>query len=441
MMMKISVICTGDELLDGRTADRNSRYVAQTAIEHGAEVLSIRTVRDSSDAILKALDDAVSENGVGLVVVSGGLGPTEDDLTREVAAAWAGCGLILDETSLEQLKARFTARGAVFTENNARQAYFPELARILRTEVGTAAGFELTKSDVRVVFFPGVPSEYRWFMQTYVVPFLDANVTSGPSARVKYAFHGVGESELETKLGDIGQLAALVGGMVSYRASYPLVEVALKAENQDGLALLSERVLERAGKWLICKDDESLAERVGRLLKERGATVTVAESCTGGGLGAAITEVSGSSSWFERGFITYSNQSKVQEVGVRQESLDAYGAVSRDVVCQMALGARQRAGADYALAISGIAGPSGGTAEKPVGTVHIALSSAEGTWHRAMLYVHRDREQVRQASVYTALALLLWKLEDRLMQHAFEGPLESADFLPDNSFTAPKKDS
>ncbi len=440
-MMKISVICTGDELLDGRTADRNSRYVAQTAIEHGAEVLSIRTVRDSADAIIRALDDAVAEKDVGLVVVSGGLGPTEDDLTREVAAAWTDCELILDETVLRLLKERFAARGAVFTENNARQAYFPKLAKILRTEVGTAAGFELTKSGVRVVFFPGVPSEYRWFMQTYVVPFLDENVTSGPSSRVKYAFHGVGESELETKLGDIGLLAASVGGGVSYRASYPQIEVALKAQNPAGLALLSDRVLERAGRWLISKDDEGLADRVGRLLAEHGATVTVAESCTGGGLGAAITAVSGSSAWFERGFITYSNQSKVQEVGVRQESLDAHGAVSRDVVCQMAFGARQRAGADYSLAVSGIAGPSGGTAQKPVGTVHIALSSAEGTWHRAMLYVHRDRDQVRQASVYTALALLLWKLEDRLMPHAIDGPFESADFLPGNSFTEPNKDS
>lgn len=441
MMMKISVVCTGDELLDGRITDQNSGSMVQFAGMHEAEVVSIRIVRDTRDAVLGALNDAVADEGVGLVIVSGGLGPTEDDLTREVAAAWAGCALVLDDMTLEQMKERFRARGAHFTENNARQAYFPALAKILRTEVGTAAGFELVKAGVRVLFFPGVPREFRWFLETYVVPILDESAASGVRLHTKYGFHGVGESELAEKLGDIGEIAAEVGGRVSYRAAYPLIEVALSALEPSGLERLQKRVLERAGAWLISEGDETLVARVGRLLMAEQATVTVAESCTGGGLGAALTEVSGSSAWFERGYITYSNRSKIEELGVHPDALATHGAVSREVVCQMAIGARRRAGADYALAISGIAGPSGGSPEKPVGTVHIALSSARGTWHRHMIYVQRDREQVRQASVYTALSLLLWMLEGRLTQHRVDGPFEDTDFILGNSSVEASKGS
>ncbi|MBA2662773.1 MAG: CinA family nicotinamide mononucleotide deamidase-related protein [Bradymonadaceae bacterium] len=429
-MSKINVVCIGDELLDGRTTDRNSVFIAKLAIEYGGEVSTVRWVRDDLEMIVEALEAAAQ--GADFVVVSGGLGPTSDDLTRDAAAAWAASRLVLDEALLTQLKARFAERGYPFTENNARQCYFPAGARILATEVGTAAGFELEQSGARAMFFPGVPNEFQWFAHTYLVPALPEGSLSLGKRRLKFAFHGIGESHLENKLGEIVALAKEVGGRIGYRASFPIIEVSLSAPDGAGLARLCEHVLARIGPWLVGEGDESLAERIGRRLSEAGQTVTAAESCTAGALSAKITEVSGSSRWFERGYITYANQSKIDEVGVSASALEQHGAVSLATVCQMALGARRRAKAGFALAVSGIAGPSGGSADKPVGTVHFALATDEGVYHRKVVYPQPSREQVRQASVYTALSLLLWKLEGTLAQHRVDGPFDDADVAAGN---------
>jgi nicotinamide-nucleotide amidase len=217
---------------------------------------------------------------------------------------------------------------------------------------------------------------------------------------------------------------------IGYQAAFPIVEVILKGTDMTAVEALRHWVLERVGSWLVGEDDEGFLQRLGRKLVEVGATVTVAESCTAGLLGAALTEVSGSSAWFERGYLTYANQAKIEELGVDAQILADEGAVSASVVCQMALGARHRSGCDFALAISGIAGPTGGTPDKPVGTVHFALSTEAGTYHLLKFLGRFDRPGIRKASVYTALAMLLWHLEGRLEAHEVHGPYGPDAFGP-----------
>ncbi|MFU8802738.1 MAG: nicotinamide-nucleotide amidohydrolase family protein, partial [Bradymonadaceae bacterium] len=183
----------------------------------------------------------------------------------------------------------------------------------------------------------------------------------------------------------------------------------------------------KVGAWLVGRDDERLYARLGRRLLEAGATVSVAESCTAGSLGAALTEISGSSAWFERGYITYANEAKIEELGVMPGVLETFGAVSPETVCQMALGARKRARSTFALAISGIAGPGGGTPEKPVGTVHLAMATPQGVYHQELGLRRFNRSRIRQASVFAALALLLWHLDGKLRLHDVHGPLSDED--------------
>jgi nicotinamide-nucleotide amidase len=417
-MTKLSALCIGDELLDGRIADKNAAWLGARAAEHGSDLESVRIVGDDLDLIVAALEQASRDSD--LIVVSGGLGPTADDITRDAAATWVGAELELDEQLLETLERRFAERGYPFTPNNRRQCMFPQGADILQTRVGTAAGFAVEKNGCRALFFPGVPPEFRWFVETYILPKIGQH--EGRRHRERLAFYGLGESQLESKLDGIEELAKEVGARVSYRAEYPVIEVNLKAIDEASLDRMRDHVLERVGPWLVAQGDETFAERLGQALLDHEATVTTAESCTAGRVAAKLTEISGSSGWFERGFLTYANDAKTDMLGVKPEILESFGAVSPQTVCQMAAGARAAAGATYAVATSGIAGPTGGTPDKPVGTVHFALATPDGVWHRHVAFSNRGRDRVLTASVYTVLSLLLWELEGRLDEHRVDGP-------------------
>ncbi len=422
-MTTLSALCIGDELLDGRIADKNATWLGAQASEHGLELESVRVVGDDLDQIVNTLEEASQR--CDLIVVSGGMGPTADDITRDAVATWIGVDLELDQETLEILQERFAARGYPFSPNNRRQCMFPQGAEILATEVGTAAGFAVEKNGCRAVFFPGVPPEFRWFVDTYILP--EIGQPDARTERERLAFYGLGESQLESRLDGIEELADKLCARVSYRAEYPINEVNLKAGDAATLDQMRQYVLERVGRWLVCQGDEAFAERLGKALLARNATVTTAESCTAGRVGAKLTEVSGSSGWFERGYITYANAAKTDMLGVKPEILEKFGAVSPQTVCQMAAGAKKAAGADYAVATSGIAGPTGGTPEKPVGTVHFALATPEGVWHRHVAFSNRGRDRVLTASVYTALSLLLWELEGRLDEHRVNGPFSDDD--------------
>lgn len=417
-MKTTAIVCIGDELLDGRVAEANAHYLTRCARALQLEVRECRTVGDDTDAIVATLADL---DDVDLVVVSGGLGPTADDVTRQAAADFADASLVAVPAAIERLKQRFESRDITFTDNNLRQCRFPESADILPSEVGTADGFRLRTEDIDYFFFPGVPHEFRWFADRH----LQQTQQHTPFRR-RFSFFGRGESDLEDRLGDLPQRAEQQGVKFGIRAEFPLIEIVIEGDDADGPTYESE-IRDRIGRWLVAEGDQSLSKRLGEQLVGHGASVTVAESCTAGLLAAMLTEVSGSSRYFDVGYLTYANSAKVDLVGVDEHLLEEYGAVSPQVVTQMAAGARRRSGADYALSISGIAGPTGGTEDKPVGTVDFGLATPEGVLYRRVHLQGRSRRQVRVLSVHIAASMLLWRLEDRLSAHPVDGPFDYSD--------------
>ncbi len=406
-MTTVQLLCIGDELLDGRVRDANTVHLAGVAALAGVPLVESRVVPDDFQAIRWALSETTAE----VVVVSGGLGPTADDITRDAAAAFAGAELVVDEPLLQELKEAFHRRGYPFTENNRRQCAFPAGAQVLPTEVGTAAGFRLHHQGREFYFLPGVPSEFRWFLDHHLLAGPLASQV--PTGSTRLVFFGLGESDLETRIGTAAEEARDLGVTLGYRAHRSLIEVSLKGP-QEARRSVEATIKGLIGSRLVAEGDQSFSERVAHALLNAGLTVTVAESCTGGLLGARLTDVPGSSGYFHAGYLTYSNQAKIDLLGVSEETLKAHGAVSPEVVSEMARGARQRSGADLALAVSGIAGPGGGTPEKPVGTVYFGFATPAGTYTLRRHFGGRSRGHVRTLSVHTALSLLLFHLEGRL---------------------------
>lgn len=413
-MKTTAILCIGDELLDGRIRDENANFLLQRASFSPFEISEVRIVADDRDQISNALRGLC---GVDVVIVSGGLGPTADDVTRQAAADFLGVDLEEDSALLAQLRERFESRRATFTENNRRQCTFPRGATVLPTEVGTAAGFEISRGETRFLFFPGVPQEFRWFLSRY----LPDPEEESRRPRKRMIFFGLGESQLETFLGEVAEEADRVDVSLGYRAESSLIEVILKGDNQ-ALTQIEEQVHLQVGRWLVAEDEEGFMARVGRRLLEKKATLSVAESCTAGLLGAALTDIAGSSRYFQEGYLTYSNDSKIRLLGVDAQLIEEHGAVSPEVAAQMASGAGRQSGSTFALAITGIAGPSGGTAEKPVGTVDFALATPQGVFVSRRHFPSRSRQQIRQLSVNYAAAMLLWHLEERLDEHNVAGP-------------------
>lgn len=424
--MRVEVIAIGDELLDGRVLDRNGAYLASELRARGMALSRITVVSDLQEEIVAELEAASKRSD--LVVCSGGLGPTEDDRTRHAAAAWMGEELVFSEEAFRGIEAKFESFGIQITPNNRQQAYFPAGAEVLDNQMGTAPAFCCTKpGGFKAFFLPGVPREYKWLLETYAFEEISRGQV-GALVRETRKFFGKGESALEHELADIEFPSHVT---VGYRAHFPEIHVTISAraaseeEARSAVDDVFAQIMARIGRFFVASGKETVAERVGRLLDEKGATVTCAESCTGGMVAASLVSIPGSSSYFRESFVTYSNEAKEKHVGVRRETLDAHGAVSPEVVVEMAQGALQAASADYSMAISGIAGPGGGSEEKPVGTVDVAVGSPEGVYRvRLALRAYWGRERIRKASTHHALALLLKVLEGRVEDDPrVEGPL------------------
>lgn len=424
--MDLAVVCVGDELLDGRIRDRNASRLGGFLEGAGHRLVSAQIVPDEADTIVQVLDEAARR--APFVVVSGGLGPTRDDRTRHAAARWAEVELELREPLLERLRKRFDEAGFTFTENNRRQCYVPEGAEVLPSEVGTASSFVLERDSTEAWFLPGVPREFDWYVEQRLLERLDG-AESEHTASTTLTFLGLGESGLETRLAPAIELADRHDLAVSYLADAPTVEVRLRGHDGSAVDAVRSAILDEIGDWLVTDAGESLAARAGRRLQEEGATVAAAESCTAGWISKELTDISGSSGWFEYGFVAYANRAKIDLLDVDPASIERHGAVSPEVVRQMASGARARASADFGLAVSGIAGPSGGTDEKPVGTVDFGLATPEGVYTRRIQFPPRSRRSVRWSTVQTALGLLLWYLDGRLEAHSVDGPV-SDDSAP-----------
>jgi nicotinamide-nucleotide amidase len=378
MIQRAFILSTGDELTTGKVVDTNANYLADKLNEIGLDLAGVITVGDVPDRLEWAWKTAMELADV--VISTGGIGPTADDLTTETVARLTGKKLWFDDASADKMRRVFASGGRKMPENNLKQAMFPETAVILPNALGTAPGFRMAVEQknhtAHLIVLPGVPREMKPMMEEIVIPWLvDSRGHDTIHVSQTFQTYGISESGLDEA---VAGLIKPNEARVSFRASFPQISLRVAVEGSPGEAQtrldeLSARVREKISDFVYGEGDVTMEDVVGRLLTERHLTVAVAESCTGGLIGHRITNVAGASNYLLADLVTYSNESKIQLLGVSEETLKQHGAVSDQCVLEMAAGVRKVTGADIGLATSGIAGPGGGTAEKPVGTVCIAL--------------------------------------------------------------------
>ncbi|MBN1943078.1 MAG: competence/damage-inducible protein A [Phycisphaerae bacterium] len=404
------ILSIGTELTMGRTVDTNSAFLARQLAERGFETTAHETVADDQGAIVQALRRAAEQADV--VIVSGGLGPTPDDVTRQALAEAMGAELLLDEASLARIEAFFQRRNRPMPPSNRIQAMVPAGARPLENTRGTAPGVEATLGEARVFVVPGVPYEMEAMFERAVAPRLPAG--GGVVLHRVVRLFGAGESDFAEMLGEllrdteslrVGTTVA--AGLVSVRI-YSRGET---PEQADRLAQeRTERIRQRLGEKVLGVGEEaSMESAVGELLLRTGRSVATAESCTGGLIGEMLTAVPGASRYYLGGVIAYDNRVKMEQLGVPGGVLQEHGAVSEPTALAMAQAVRERLGAEYGLATTGIAGPDGGTAEKPVGLVYTALAGPKGA-SAARHLLPGDRAMVRLRSALAALNMLRLEL-------------------------------
>ncbi|MCZ6731324.1 MAG: competence/damage-inducible protein A [Gammaproteobacteria bacterium] len=377
---RVAIISTGDELVQGRTVDTNATYIADRLGAIGIEAQSIVTVGDYPEQIEWAWHHSLAR--ADIVIATGGLGPTADDRTSETLAHVADAELYLDEEQAQRIRRFFEVLKRPMPENNLKQARFPVGAEIIPNELGTAPGYRLAVPQGQrrpiAVVLPGVPREMKAMLDTQVIPWILSQSEDDRSivSRTFQTF-GMSESALdEALMGAIDPDEA----RLSFRASFPQVSVRIavigkQSEAEHKLEALSEIVRARLGDAVVAEGDVTMEQVVGELLKRHKQTLATAESCSGGLIGNRITNVAGSSEYYLGGVIAYSNELKRKTLSVSPETLSRFGAVSEETACEMALGVRNLSQASLGIATTGIAGPDGGTKEKPVGTVTIALAA------------------------------------------------------------------
>jgi nicotinamide-nucleotide amidase len=380
MIVKAEILAVGTELLMGQTANTNAQYISERLPDVGIGVYYHSVVGDNSQRLKEVLNLALSRSDI--VVMTGGLGPTKDDLTKETVAAAMNRRLIRDQETLDKLKSFFVRFNRPMTENNLKQADMPEGSIIITNNNGTAPGFLIEEQDKIVIMLPGPPSEMRPMFEESVIPFLEKRSEFRIVSRFLRVF-GIGESAMEDSIKDLIEnqsnptIAPYVKeGEVTIRitARYPK-----GGAYEDVISPVEGEIRKRLGNKVYSSENKSLAETVADMLLQSGITIAIAESCTGGLISARLTEISGISSVFNRGVISYSNESKVRNLNVKLETLQSFGAVSRETAMEMADGIRVLSGTDLGLSVTGIAGPDGGSAEKPVGLVYIGLADENGT--------------------------------------------------------------
>jgi nicotinamide-nucleotide amidase len=401
--MQVELISTGRELLSGRTVNRHAQTIGQWLEPFGLHLHTDTTVTDDLDRIADTFSAALERSD--LIFITGGLGPTSDDITRDALARCLRCDIVKDGPTVDIIRDRYASRGRVLNQLGERQALVLDGAEVLPNRVGMAPGERLSRDGKTVFILPGPPSELKAVGEDHVLPWLAMTFpTAKPAYHRVFMTTGLGESEVITRLADAG--FSEDGLSASYLAAMGRVEISLSTdENERALEAASKVVEQTLGDYMYAREKISLEEAVGRQLRARGDTLALAESCTGGLLGHRLTSVSGSSAYFSGGCITYSNQAKIDLLGVAEQDLAAQGAVSKAVAGQMAEGARDRFAADWGLSITGIAGPDGGSNEKPVGLVFIGLASSAGTEVVQNLF-RGDRQAVKDRACLKALDLL-----------------------------------
>ncbi len=380
--MKVHIITIGDEILIGQIVDTNSAWMARQLNLIGAEITWITTASDEDDAIKYALKNALADADV--VLMTGGLGPTKDDITKKSIAEFFNVDMVFHQETYDRILRLFERWGRSTTPAHHEQCYMPANATILKNKMGTAPGMWFEYEQQVVVSMPGVPMEMKYLMEFEVIPLLKKRFPGKPIGHRTILTVGEGESRIATQLEDIEsalpsslKLAFLPGlGQVRLRLTGRHPDVAQMNRELDEY---SDKIKARLHEFVFGEETEKLEEVVGRILRERNLTLATAESCTGGFLAHRITSVPGSSSYFLGSTVAYSNAVKQKQLGVKIETLEQYGAVSEETVIEMVQGALQLFESDIAIAISGIAGPDGGTPEKPVGTIWLAIGNQDKT--------------------------------------------------------------
>jgi nicotinamide-nucleotide amidase len=412
--MGAELLTIGTELLLGQIVDTNASWMSQRLAEAGVDVYYKSTVGDNWGRIESAIRLAMSRADV--VLMTGGLGPTEDDLTRDVLAAVLGWPLRLDPQVLAAIEQRFTHRRVAMPENNRKQAMVPEGAEVLHNPRGTAPGLWARHPCGALACMPGVPAEMKPMLLDQVIPRIrqTLGIRSRIISRVLKAC-GISESTLDHRIGDyFREMRNPTIGVLAHAGE---IHVRLTCKGDDPAEIaarlddLETKIRGRLGHLIFGRDDEKLESVVGRLLRERRATLAVAESCTGGLVASRLTDIPGSSDYFERGTVPYSLEAKEQLLGVSPELLRRHGAVSVEVAGAMAAGVRRLSGTTLGLATTGIAGPTGGTPDKPVGLVCVALAWDVGERTREFRLLG-DREQVKYRGAQMALEMLRRHLLD-----------------------------
>lgn len=403
--MKIATLSIGDELIFGEVVDTNATHIAGRLYDAGLTVRRHLTVGDSEGDIVEALHSLAAAHDV--VIATGGLGPTDDDITARAVAKGIGRRLVLNEEALERLREFFTRSGREMHPANERQALLPAKVTIIPNPTGTASGFSLDHDGCGFFFLPGVPGEMARMLDDTVIPAVQGR--RGDKAVVQtmvFTVFGLSEAEIGARLTSLD--GSQPGFSLAYCVNFPTVQVKLRAvgessaQVQGGLDKMAAQVRERLGDHIVAEGGETIDTAVARLFREKGATLALAESCTGGLIAKRITDVPGSSAYFLSGVATYANEAKIGLLDVPEALLQGKGAVSPEVAMAMAKGVRRLAGSDLAVAVTGIAGPDGGTAEKPVGTVFIALANRAGCTVKGYKFAG-DREKIRTITAVTAM--------------------------------------
>jgi len=412
-MKKASIVNIGNELLNGQTVSTNTAYLGEKLLSIGIPAVSSYIITDDIDSIVQAFK--LASNDADVVITTGGLGPTDDDLTREAMAKFLNKELQLQDELLQKIENFFASRERQMPENNKVQAYIPAGAKAIANNLGTAPGIMAEANDKLLIALPGVPLEMKQMFEESVLPKLKRLATGQAVEIRKLKCFGTGESNIAELLGPLMQRGR--NPLINCTADCGVITLTIiaTAEDENKAVQMAERdeksLRDKLGELIYGTGEQGLAEVVGEKLAQQKKTLAVAESCTGGTLAKLLTNIAGASKYFTYGWITYSNNAKTTELGIPADLIEKYGAVSEQVAQAMAKGARKKASTDFAIAITGIAGPAGASEQKPVGLVYISVDSDNGCDTKHQLFFG-DREPIQLRAAQTALNMLRLRLKN-----------------------------
>ena len=406
LIMNAEILAVGTELLMGQIANTNAQYISKRLPDVGVNVYFHSVVGDNPSRLKECLELALKRSDV--VILTGGLGPTQDDLTKETVSELMNKKLVLHQESLDKIEGFFRGLSRQMTQNNVKQAYLPEGCIILKNNNGTAPGCIIESNSKSIIMLPGPPSEMKLMFEEYVIPyFLEKSPYKIVSKYLR--IFGIGESAMEDKLLDM--IESQTNPTIAPYAKEGEVQLRISAKcdkNEDADLLIRPVITEiykRLGNSVYTEEDKLMEEVVAEMLIKQNITIAIAESCTGGLISSRLTEIPGVSKVFNRGIISYSNESKVENLSVSTETLNKYGAVSKQSAEEMAIGVRKLSGTDIGLSITGIAGPDGGSDEKPVGLVYIGLADKDGANVKELRLWGR-RERIRHVAALNAFDMI-----------------------------------